>query len=181
MKQLHGVSPRLEARVAGVLYLLSILIGVAAMILIGRKMQAEGDRAVLIAGALYTSLTIVLWDLFRPVSLWISTSAALFSLAGCWFPESWFHSAHITNFLFFGVYCLLVGYLIVRSRFLPNPVGVLMACAGVCWMTSSWPLLNHALSPYAGIVGLVGEGTFMGYLLVKGLDEQRWREQAKLA
>jgi hypothetical protein len=31
------------------------------------------------------------------------------------------------------------------------------------------------------IVGLAGEGAFMAYLLVKGLDEQRWREQAKLA
>jgi len=48
-------------------------------------------------------------------------------------------------------------------------------------MTNSWPPLNHALSPYTMIVGLVGEGTFMGYLLVRGLDEQRWMEQAKLA
>jgi hypothetical protein len=181
MRKLHGVSPRLEARVAGVLYLFSILLGAAAITLIGRKMQAQGDQLVLVAGALYTGLTVLLWDLFRPVNLWVSTGAAVFSLTGCWFPQSWFKSANITNFLFFGVYCLLVGYLILRSRFFPHAVGVLMVCAGVCWMTSSWPLLDHALSPYTTIAGLVGEGTFMGYLLLRGLDELRWREQARLA
>jgi Domain of unknown function (DUF4386) len=180
MRELHGVSPRLEARIAGIFYLLSILAGIAAMILIGRKMQAQGDRANFIAGALYSGLTMVLWDLFRPVSLWLSTTAAFFSLAGCWFPPSWFHSAHITNFLFFGLYCLLIGCLILRSRFFPHIVGGLMAIAGVCWMTSSWPLLDHLLSPYTMVVGLIGEGTFMVYLLVKGLDEPRWREQAHL-
>jgi len=179
MVERHRLSPRREARIAGVLYLLSILIGLTAMILIHRKLEAQGDRANLIAGVLYTGLTVLLWDLFRPLRL--STTAALFSIAGCWFPQPWFHWAHITDNLFFGVYCLSVGYLAVRSRFFPNTVGVLMTCAGVCWMTTSWPLLDHALSPYAGIVGLFGEGAFMGYLLVRGLDERQWREQAGIA
>lgn len=181
MRKLHGFSPRLEARVAGALYLLSIVMGIAAMMLISRKMNAVGDQANLVAAALYTGLTVLLWDLFRPVGLPISTVAAFFSLAGCWFPETWFQAVHVTNFLFFGLYCLLVGYMIVQSRFFPNAVGGLMACAGVCWMTNSWPRLSHALSPYAMIVGLIGEGTFMVYLIVKGLDEQGWREQAMLA
>jgi drug/metabolite transporter superfamily protein YnfA len=181
MKQLHGVSPRLEARVAGVIYLFSILLGVVAMILNSRNMQALGGQTNLVAGALYTGLTVLFWDLFRPVSEWLSTSAAIFSLAGCWLPSSWYKAAHVSNFLFFGVYCLLIGYLILRSWFLPNAVGVLMACAGVCWLTTTWPWLARSIGPYTTLVGLVGEGTLMVYLLVKGLDERRWREQAKLA
>jgi hypothetical protein len=181
MKQLHGVSPRLEARVAGVLYLFSILLGVVAMIFNSRNMQALGGQTNLVAAVLYTGLTVLLWDLLRPVNEWLSTSAAIFSLAGCWLPQSWYKAAHISNFLFFGVYCLLIGYLILRSRFLPNAVGVLMACAGVCWLTTTWPWLAHSIWPYTTLVGLVGEGTLMGYLLVKGLDERRWREQAKMA
>jgi len=181
MKQLHGVSPRLEARVAGVLYLFSILLGVVAMIFNSRNMQALGGQTNLAAGVLYTGLTVLFWDLFRPVNEWLSTSAAIFSLAGCWLPLSWYKAAHISNFLFFGVYCLLIGYLILRSRFLPNAVGVLMACAGVCWLITTWPRLTHSIWPYTALVGLVGEGTLMGYLLAKGLDERRWREQANLA
>jgi hypothetical protein len=181
MKQLHGVSPRLEARVAGVLYLLSILLGVAAMIFNSRNMQALGDQTNLMAGVLYTGLTVLFWDLFRPVNEWLSASAAIFSLAGCWLPLSWYKAAHISNFLFFGVYCLLIGYLSLRSRFLPNAVGVFMACAGISWLTAAWPWLAHSIWPYTILVGLVGEGTLMGYLLVKGLDERCWRKQAKLA
>jgi len=39
--------------------------------------------------------------------------------------------------------------------------------------------------PYAMIIGVLGEATFMGYLVVKGTrderDEKRPREEAKLA
>ncbi|MBV9406810.1 MAG: DUF4386 family protein [Acidobacteriaceae bacterium] len=180
MRKLHDVSPRVEARAAGVLYLFSILIGLAAMILISRKMQAQGDRANLVAGALYTGMTLLLWDLLRPVSQWLSTLTAMFSLFGCWGPPSWYKGAHLTNFQFFGVYCVLAGYLIARSRFFPTAVGVLMSCAGVCWMITTWPRLDHATSPIPMIVGLIGEGTLMLYLLVKGLNERQWREQANL-
>ena len=166
---------------AGALYLLSILLGIAATILISPKAQALGDQANLVAGVLYTGLTVLLWDLFRPVDAWVSTGAAIFSLSGCWLPTSWYQTAHTSNFLFFGLYCLLIGYLIFRSRFFPNLLGGLMTCAGVCWLATTWPWLAHTISPYTTVVGLVGEGTFMGYLLVKGLDERRWREQARLA
>jgi hypothetical protein len=181
MKQLHGVSPRLEARVAGVLYLSSILLGVAATTFNTRNMQALSGPTTVAAGVFYTGLTILLWDLFRPVNEWISTSAAIFSLAGCWLPRSWYQAAHTSNFVFFGIYCLLIGYLILRSQFLPNAVGVLMACAGVGWLITTWSSLAHATSPFPAIVGFVGEGTLMVYLLVKGLDERRWREQAGVA
>lgn len=151
------------------------------MILISRKMLGQGDLANLVGGILYTGVTILLWDLLRPVNQWLSTGAAVFSLLGCWLPQSWYKTAHISSFLFFGVYCLLVGYLILRSRFFPKAVGALMACAGVCWLITTWPWMASATAPYTTIVGLVGEGTVMGYLLLKGLDERRWREQAKLA
>jgi len=171
-------SPRLEARVTGLIYLCSIAMGIAAMILIGRRMQAQGNQANFVAGVLYTGMTILLWDLLRPVSQWMSTLAALVSLAGCWMPASWYKSAHLGNFHLFGAYCVLVGYLILRSRFFPKVIGILMACAGVCWLAIAGPGLPAAISPYLMVVGLIGEGALMLYLLVKGVDERRWREQA---
>jgi hypothetical protein len=38
-----------------------------------------------------------------------------------------------TFLAFFGLYCLLIGYLIFRSTFLPRIIGVFMALAG--WAT----------------------------------------------
>jgi hypothetical protein len=180
MRALHGVSPRLEARVAGVLYLFSMLLGVAGGILIMNKMQVEGDRANLAAAILYTGVTVLLWDLFRPVNEWLSTGIAIFSLVANWLPESWYKMAHIKITLYFGMYCLLIGCLILRSKFFPNFVGVLMAFAGACWLTTNWPWLTNMISPYNEIGGLFGEGTLTGYLLVKGLNERKWKEQAGL-
>ena len=66
------VSPRLEARLAGVLYLISIVFGVAAIILIRRKMLVRGDQATVVAGVLYSGMTLLLSHLLWPVNKWIS-------------------------------------------------------------------------------------------------------------
>ena len=181
MKALHGVSPRIEARVAGALYIFSMLLGVAGPILIGHKMQLQGDWANMGAAILYTGVTVLFWDLFRPISEWLSACIAIFSLIANWLPQSWYKAAHTSIFLYFGLYCLLISYLIFRSHFLPKFVGVSMACAGVCWLTTTWPWLGSAIAPYNGLVGLLGEGGLAGYLVIVGLSERRWREQAELS
>lgn len=157
-----------------------MLLGVAGGLLISNKMQIQGDRANLAAAILYTGVTLLFWDLFRPVNERLSTGIAIFSLVANWLPESWYRMAHTSITLYFGMYCILIAYLILRSSFFPNFVGVLMAFAGACWLTTNWPWLNNAISPYNGIGGLIGEGTLTGYLLVKGLDERKWKEQAGL-
>jgi hypothetical protein len=61
--------------------------------------------------------------------------------------------------VFNGFYCLLIGYLIFRSAFLPRILGALMGFAGLGWLTFlSTPLANH-LSPYNLASGLLGEGS----------------------
>ena len=83
--------------------------------------------------------------------------------------------------VFFGVYCLLIGYLIFRSTFLPRLLGVLMALAGLGWLTFlSPPLANH-LSPYNLVLGFLAELSLMLWLLVMGVNVQRWKEQASAA
>ena len=83
--------------------------------------------------------------------------------------------------VFFGVYCLLIGYLIFRSTFLPRILGVLMALAGLGWLTFlSPPLANH-LSPYNLVLGFLAELSLMLWLLVMGVNVQRWQEQAGAA
>ena len=83
--------------------------------------------------------------------------------------------------VFFGFYCLLIGYLILRSTFLPRILGVLMAFAGLGWLTFLWPPLAHSLSPYILALGILGEGSLTLWLLVMGVNAQRWKEQASAA
>lgn len=82
------------------------------------------------------------------------------------------------SFVFFGFYCLLIGCLIFRSTFLPRILGAGMALAGLCWLTFLWPPLAHALSPYTLALGILGEGSLTLWLLVFGVNAQRWKEQA---
>jgi hypothetical protein len=84
-------------------------------------------------------------------------------------------------FVFFGVYCLLIGYLIFKSSFLPRILGVLMAFAGLGWVTFLFPPLANYLSPYNLALGFLAELALMLWLLVMGVDVQRWKDQARAA
>ena len=85
------------------------------------------------------------------------------------------------SLVFFGCYCLLIGYLIFRSIFLPRVLGVLMMIAGLGWLTFLSPALATALSPFILLPGIIGEGALTIWLLVKAVNPQRWNEQAGAA
>ena len=80
--------------------------------------------------------------------------------------------------VFDGVFLLLIGYLIFRATFLPPLLGVLVALAGLGWLTYLWPPLARELTPYIQGIGGLAEGTLMLWLLVIGVDGERWQEQA---
>jgi hypothetical protein len=80
--------------------------------------------------------------------------------------------------VFFGFFNLLIGYLIFRSTFLPRILGVPMAFSGLGWLTFlSPPLASHLLAPIE-VLGIVAEGSLMLWLLVMGVNSERWRGQA---
>ena len=107
--------------------------------------------------------------------------AAIISLVGCAMgPLNIFHlvPVRINSLVFFGFYCLLIGYLIFRSTFLPRILGVLMAIAGLGWLTFLWPSLAARLTPYIFAPGVLGEGALTLWLLAMGVNAGRWNEQA---
>jgi hypothetical protein len=111
----------------------------------------------------------------------LSLLAAFFSLVGCAIGIlGTFHLAppHIKNLVFFGFYCLLVGYLIFKSSFLPRIFDAFMAFGGLDWLTFLSPSLANFLSPYNLVPGILGEGLLTLWLLVTGVNVQRWKEQA---
>ena len=87
--------------------------------------------------------------------------------------------------VFFGIQCLSIGYLVAQSTFLPRILGLLLAIGGTCYVIASFanfltPSFGPHLVPFIMPVALIGEGSLSLWLLVKGVNVQRWNEQASL-
>jgi hypothetical protein len=88
---------------------------------------------------------------------------------------------HNIGLVFFGLYCLLVGILILKSTFLPRILGVLMALAGVSYVLFLSPPLVRSLQPYILVFPGVGQISLCLWLLMIGVNLQRWKERASAA
>ena len=228
-------SPRLKARITGVLYLLTILTGIFAQGFVSERLVVSGDAVVtatnilthktfyelgftfyLIEMACQIAVTALFYDLLKPVNSSLSLVAAFLGLAGCVIktvsrlfyiaPLLLLGGAHYLNvfdqkqlqalsllFLgvnergagialaFFGFYALLTGWLIIRSIFLPRILGVLSVFGGLGWLTFLYPPLGYRLFLYLAAFGILGATALILWLLVFGVNEQRWKEQASAA
>lgn len=179
MKRIADASPRLKARTAGAFWLMVFVAGSLALFAGGGPLFSTAN---LVAPLCYIVVTLLLYDLLKPVNRCVSLLAALFGLAGC--AVSLFgltRFIHVRDLVFFGFQCVLVGYLIFRSTFLPRMLGALMVGAGLGWLTFLWPPLARDLFPYNLAPGMIGEGSLIVWLLVAGVNERRWKEQAGAA
>ena len=176
MERISEDSPRVKARIAGFFYLGTFLTGILALASANGRVIAN-----LLATACYIVVTLLFYDLFKPVNRSISLLAAFFSLVGCVLGVlNTFQLLpfELNNLVFFGLYCLLIGYLILRSSFLPRILGVLMAFGGMGWLTFLSPSLASYLAPFNFIPGILGEGALTLWLLVVGVNVPRWKAQA---
>ena len=82
---------------------------------------------------------------------------------------------------FFGFWLIPTGYLIARSTFMPRIIGVFLMLDGVGWATYLSPPLATAIYPVIAIVAAFGEIPLLLWLLVVGVNAQRWQEQASRA
>ncbi len=95
--------------------------------------------------------------------------------------------AYNISLLFFGVDCLLIGWLIARSGFLPGILGIGLAIAGLCYIISD---LIIFLAPAVAATDLfmlfflpclVAEAALTLWLIVKGIDAEGWRKASAAA
>jgi len=85
------------------------------------------------------------------------------------------HDGYLIAQMFFGLWLVPLGYLVVRSGFLPKVLGVLLALGGVAYVVDLLarflaPDVGEAISPYV-LVPVYSEVVFVAYLLVKGVRE----------
>jgi hypothetical protein len=175
-ERVTAMSPKSKARIAGVFYLLTFVAGVLALVSVSGRLPAN-----LIATASYVAVTLLFYDIFKPVNKGISLLAAFVGLVGCaWSVLTLFHQTplDVNSLVFFGFYCLLIGYLIIKSAFLPRLLGVGMAIGGLGWLTFLSTPLANTLAPWNLAPGMIGEGLLTLWLLVFGVNVQRWKEQA---
>jgi hypothetical protein len=169
---------RSRARITGAVYLLYFVLAVVAAALVNRG-PVVYDAANLIANAVYVALSVLLYQIFKLVNRNLSVLAVIVSVVGCIIQSmSLFHLAQPQSALpVFGLFNLTIGYLIVRSPFLPHTLGVLMVLSGFGWLTVLSPALLVHTKLYIEILGIVAEGSLMLWLLVMSVDVQRWNEQ----
>lgn len=230
-------SPRLTARLAGLFYLITSLTGGFAEVFVRGNVIVSGDAAAtarnilaseslyrlgfaadIVAGAAYTVVTILLYELLKPVSRSLSLLAAFFSLVGIAIgavaalghlaPLLLLNGAHYLNvfstadlqamallalklhaqgylicLVFFGFYEGMLGYLIFRLTFLPRTLGVLVTLAGTAFLINSFalflsPAIGGALNPYMLALDGIGEIGLMLWLLVMGVNADKWNRRA---
>lgn len=183
MEQIREASPRARARLTGALYLLYFLTTILGMLLASRGFAVSGDAINDFSTVCYLVVTVLFYVLFKPVSGIFSLLAALFSLGGCVdMSLGLFHlNSPVSPLLFFGPFCLLIGYLIFRSSFLPRILGVAMVLAGLGWLIFLIPAVPHDLSVAIEVFGFLAELSLCLWLLVMGVNVERWKQQANSA
>lgn len=199
---MNELSPLALARIGGGLYLVNILAGAFA---IGYVPSALGSaphsnetlfRAGLAAHVAVTAtnvpLALIFWDLFKIVNRRAALLVVLFTAVATAIEASaivvQFSAArpfdvaaagYNVSVVFFGGYCLAIGYLIYRSTFMPRAIGVLMAVDGLAYMSNSFitilaPGFAAHLVPYIQLPTLLGEGSLTLWLLIFGINTARW-------
>jgi hypothetical protein len=176
--------PQPMGRMTGIVYLLYFVTAISAQLMLGHKLVALGNATNILGVGFYLLLTLLFYSLFKPVSRGLSVLAALFGIAGCGVMAVGFlypAAPSISPLWCFGPYCLLIGYLVFRSTFLPHILGGMMVLAGVGWLAYLSPAVMQHLAMYIEGLGILAEASLMLWLIVMGVNVQRWCEEATAA
>jgi hypothetical protein len=232
IKRRAHVSPKANARMIGVLLLITVVAGVFAQGFIGERLIVAGNAGAtaanilaneglyrlafavyLIEMACQTTMTVLFYYLLEPVSRSVSLLAATFGLVGCTiktlarlffiapvlilggahyltvFTAEQLHAlallflrvnymAETMAMVFFGLYALVKGWLVFRSTFLPRVLGMLSAVGGLGWLLYLYEPFAARMQTYILVVAFIGTLVSVVWLIVVGVNEQRWKEQA---
>lgn len=228
------MSPKRMGRIAGAFYLITIIAAIIGQGLVAEQLVNSSDAGVTAANILahqglyrfgFTAymiemtaqivMTMLFYELLKPVSKTGSLIAAVIGVVGCgikamsrlffvapaivlerthyldtFSPEQLksiallFYSLNEMGaaiaVVFFGFSTLITGWLMIRSTYFPAILGWIAVVGGIGWLCFLWPPLGYRLNLYIAAVGLLGSVATIVWLLVFGVNEQRWLQQANL-
>ena len=171
----------IEIVLAAVLY--ALLRPVSRSLSLGASLARVAEGVVMAAGNLFTSILTL-------VAVGGAGYLAVFS------PEQrdalalFFQDANdyvvLTWGFFFALSLVLTGWLVYRSGFFPKIPGVLLVLAGLGYFAQSYgtivaPGAADLLTNVVLVLAIPGELVFALWLLIKGVDEDKWQQSARTA
>jgi Domain of unknown function (DUF4386) len=207
------------ARLAGLLYLAVIFLGLFAEVFVREKLTVDTDAVATVNNIhnaamrwrlgftadllnLICGLPVIVfvYFLFKPVNRYLTMLAIFFviisntvvaanllnQLTPLLLPVQLatlsLHAIQLQEqgyaiaLVFFGPYCIIIGYMIYRSGLLPRILGILYAIAGACYMINSFtgflsPEFHNPLFPLILVPCFIGELSVALWLLIKGIKE----------
>lgn len=88
------------------------------------------------------------------------------------------------SLLFFGFCCLVFGYLIDKSEYLPRTIGIMLVIGGFCYIVFSLAQMlapafaGRVLFPWIMLPAFPAELGLCLWLMVKGVNVAKWQERA---
>jgi len=84
---------------------------------------------------------------------------------------------------FFGLLCIVLGYLLFKSGYFPRLLGVLMVFASLGYLTDSFgniifPNYKEIFVWVVAVTAVIGELPFLFWLLLRGVNIQEWNNRA---
>jgi Domain of unknown function (DUF4386) len=160
------------ARIAGLFYALNFVLGILSLIWLKEGRAAASGQMMLAAAIEYAIVVILLGRLFEPAGRALSWGVAAIGLAGCALSGgSAIHAFEtpVNALAVFGLYCMGLGILVIRSRLVPLAIGVLLALGGVGWLTYAFPELAMSVAPYNMAAGAIAELILTLWLIIFGV------------
>jgi hypothetical protein len=129
------------------------------------SLAVEASAVLGLVGALFPLGSAPYLGAFEPEQL-----HALMRLAIRWHAHGF-----TVALVFFGTFCLMAGYLMFRSGYLPRLLGAGLVIAGLCYVANGFvlilaPSLASRLYPAILVPPFLGETAVALWLLVKGVD-----------
>jgi hypothetical protein len=150
-------------------------------------------------------MTMLFYELLKPVSRTGSLIAAVIGVVGCGIKalsrvffvapaivlEGQLKSMALLFYnvnemgaaiavVFFGFNTVITGWLIIRSTYLPRVLGWIAVVGGIGWLAFLWPPLGYRLNLYIAAIALLGSLATIVWMLVYGVKEERWNEVSRI-
>lgn len=85
------------------------------------------------------------------------------------------HNGYLIDSMFFGLWLLPLGYLVIKSGYFPKPLGVLLIVGCIAYIASLLirvlaPTVGSSTAPLSIAIGGTAELCFLAWLLIKAVN-----------